>query len=62
MRVAADAAVGEGIVAISAGNYDGKLGKFPFNLHELFASEHRVGTACPHSAAIVDPSHKLLDC
>jgi formylmethanofuran--tetrahydromethanopterin N-formyltransferase len=36
MRAAAD---GEGIVAISAGNYGGKLGKYHFHLHELLA-EH----------------------
>jgi formylmethanofuran--tetrahydromethanopterin N-formyltransferase len=37
MRVAIEAAVGEGIVAISAGNYGGKLGKYPIRLLELFA-------------------------
>jgi len=31
------AAVGEGIVAITAGNYGGKLGKFHFRLHEILA-------------------------
>jgi formylmethanofuran--tetrahydromethanopterin N-formyltransferase len=36
MRAAAD---GEGIVAISAGNYGGKLGKYHFPLHDLLA-EH----------------------
>jgi formylmethanofuran--tetrahydromethanopterin N-formyltransferase len=29
------AACGSGIVAISAGNYGGKLGPFHFHLHEL---------------------------
>jgi formylmethanofuran--tetrahydromethanopterin N-formyltransferase len=36
MRAAAD---GDGIMAISAGNYGGKLGKYHFALHELLA-EH----------------------
>ncbi len=36
MRVAIESAVGEGIVAISAGNYGGKLGKYPIRLHDLF--------------------------
>jgi formylmethanofuran--tetrahydromethanopterin N-formyltransferase len=31
------AAVGEGVTAISAGNYGGKLGKFHFHLHKLLA-------------------------
>lgn len=31
------AAAGEGVVAITAGNYGGKLGKFHFHLHELLA-------------------------
>ena len=35
MAMALRAAAGEGIVAISAGNYGGKLGKFQFQLHEL---------------------------
>jgi formylmethanofuran--tetrahydromethanopterin N-formyltransferase len=35
MTVGMRAAAGEGIVAISAGNYGGKLGKFQFQLHEL---------------------------
>ena len=29
------AAAGEGVVAITAGNYGGKLGKFHFHLREL---------------------------
>ena len=33
------AAVGEGIVAISAGNYGGELGKHHFHLRELFADK-----------------------
>ncbi len=33
------AATGPGVVAISAGNYGGKLGKFHFRLHDVLA-EH----------------------
>ncbi|MCH8923009.1 MAG: formylmethanofuran--tetrahydromethanopterin N-formyltransferase [Planctomycetes bacterium] len=35
MGAAMRASAGEGVVAISAGNYGGKLGKFHFKLHEL---------------------------
>ncbi len=35
MQVAIEAAAGEGVPAISAGNYGGKLGKFHFHLREL---------------------------
>jgi formylmethanofuran--tetrahydromethanopterin N-formyltransferase len=34
------AAAGEGVVAIGAGNYGGKLGKFHFHLRQLLGSEH----------------------
>ena len=37
MRAAIEAAAGEGILEIDAGNYGGKLGKYPIRLHELFA-------------------------
>ncbi|WP_425395942.1 formylmethanofuran--tetrahydromethanopterin N-formyltransferase [Aeoliella sp.] len=37
MRAALQAAAGEGIPAISAGNYGGKLGKFHYHLRELLA-------------------------
>jgi formylmethanofuran--tetrahydromethanopterin N-formyltransferase len=37
MRGAIEAAAGEGVLAIGAGNYGGKLGKFPIRLHDLFA-------------------------
>jgi formylmethanofuran--tetrahydromethanopterin N-formyltransferase len=37
MRVGIEAAAADGIPAIGAGNYGGKLGKYPFRLHELFA-------------------------
>jgi formylmethanofuran--tetrahydromethanopterin N-formyltransferase len=37
MTVGIRAAAGDQIVAISAGNYGGKLGKFQFRLHELLA-------------------------
>jgi formylmethanofuran--tetrahydromethanopterin N-formyltransferase len=36
MRAAIEAAAGEGVLAIGAGNYGGKLGKYPIRLHELF--------------------------
>jgi formylmethanofuran--tetrahydromethanopterin N-formyltransferase len=34
------AAAGEGIAAISAGNYGGQLGKFHFPLRELLGQRH----------------------
>jgi formylmethanofuran--tetrahydromethanopterin N-formyltransferase len=37
MREAMLAAAGDGVVAIGAGNYGGKLGKFHFHLRELLA-------------------------
>jgi formylmethanofuran--tetrahydromethanopterin N-formyltransferase len=36
MKAAIEAAAGEGVLAIDAGNYGGKLGKYPIRLHELF--------------------------
>ena len=36
MRVAIEAAAGDGVIAIGAGNYGGRLGKYPIHLHELF--------------------------
>jgi formylmethanofuran--tetrahydromethanopterin N-formyltransferase len=36
MRVAIEAAAGEGILAIGAGNYGGKLGKYHIHLRALF--------------------------
>ncbi len=42
MGAAIRAAVGPEIVAISAGNYGGKLGKFHFHLRELLDAEHRA--------------------
>jgi formylmethanofuran--tetrahydromethanopterin N-formyltransferase len=38
MFAAIKAAAGPGTLAIAAGNYGGKLGKFHFHLHELLAS------------------------
>jgi formylmethanofuran--tetrahydromethanopterin N-formyltransferase len=35
MRSAIEAAAGVGVLAIGAGNYGGKLGKFQFHLHEI---------------------------
>lgn len=37
MKVAIETAAGEGVLAIGAGNYGGKLGKFHFHLHKLLA-------------------------
>jgi formylmethanofuran--tetrahydromethanopterin N-formyltransferase len=37
MRAAIEAAAGDGVLAIGAGNYGGKLGKFPIRLYELFS-------------------------
>jgi formylmethanofuran--tetrahydromethanopterin N-formyltransferase len=37
MKAAIEAAVGDGVIAIGAGNYGGKLGKYPIKLRELFA-------------------------
>jgi formylmethanofuran--tetrahydromethanopterin N-formyltransferase len=39
MRQGMQAASGEGVVAIAAGNYGGKLGKFHFHLRELLAGD-----------------------
>jgi formylmethanofuran--tetrahydromethanopterin N-formyltransferase len=36
MGAAIEAAAGDGVLAIDAGNYGGKLGKYPIRLHELF--------------------------
>jgi len=35
MKVAIHAAAGEGVIAISAGNYGGNLGKHHFHLKDL---------------------------
>jgi formylmethanofuran--tetrahydromethanopterin N-formyltransferase len=37
MRAAIEAAAGDGVLAIGAGNYGGKLGKYHIRLHELFS-------------------------
>ncbi len=39
MAAAIRAAAGEGVVAIGAGNYGGKLGKFHFHLHQLLQAD-----------------------
>lgn len=39
MRAGILAAAGQGVIAISAGNYGGKLGKYHYHLHELLAEE-----------------------
>jgi formylmethanofuran--tetrahydromethanopterin N-formyltransferase len=36
MRAAIEAAAGDGVLAIGAGNYGGKLGKYPIRLRELW--------------------------
>ena len=38
-RVGIEAAVGEGVVSISAGNYGGKLGKHHFYLHDIMSGD-----------------------
>ncbi len=38
MAASIRAAAGDGVVAISAGNYGGKLGKFHFRLHDVLSS------------------------
>jgi formylmethanofuran--tetrahydromethanopterin N-formyltransferase len=40
LRAGIDAACGPGVVAISAGNYGGKLGKHQFHLHALMSDPH----------------------
>jgi formylmethanofuran--tetrahydromethanopterin N-formyltransferase len=35
MKAAIHAAIGEGVVTITAGNYGGKLGKYHFALHKI---------------------------
>jgi formylmethanofuran--tetrahydromethanopterin N-formyltransferase len=37
MQAAIEAAAASGVLAIDAGNYGGKLGKYPIRLHELFS-------------------------
>ncbi len=39
MRTAIEAAAGDGVLAIGAGNYGGRLGKYPIRLHELFSKQ-----------------------
>jgi formylmethanofuran--tetrahydromethanopterin N-formyltransferase len=45
MRAALGNAVGRDVVAISAGNYGGKLGKFHFHLHQLLAPTVSTATS-----------------
>jgi formylmethanofuran--tetrahydromethanopterin N-formyltransferase len=40
-RIGIEAAAGQGIVSISAGNYGGKLGKHHFHLRSLFSESTR---------------------
>ena len=44
IRTGIHAAVGAGVVSISAGNYGGKLGKHHFHLHQLLETEIAAGT------------------
>ncbi|HJS09307.1 MAG TPA: hypothetical protein VJ809_16685 [Pirellulales bacterium] len=37
MAAAIRTAAGDGVAAISAGNYGGKLGKFHFRLHDVLS-------------------------
>ncbi len=39
MKIALQTVAGEGILAVGAGNYGGKLGKFHFHLHELLQNQ-----------------------
>jgi formylmethanofuran--tetrahydromethanopterin N-formyltransferase len=39
MRAAIEAASGDGVLAIGAGNYGGKLGKFHFHLHQVMGGK-----------------------
>ena len=43
MRAAIEAASGDGVLAIGAGNYGGKLGKFHFHLHEVLGGKTSGG-------------------
>jgi formylmethanofuran--tetrahydromethanopterin N-formyltransferase len=43
MRTAVEAAAGEGVLVIGAGNYGGKLGKFHFHLHEVMSTSEPPG-------------------
>ena len=43
MAAAIRAAAGDGVIAITAGNYGGKLGKFHFHLRKLLGEETHDG-------------------
>ena len=43
MRLGLENASGEGVLAIGAGNYGGKLGKFHFHLHQVVDSSQQIG-------------------
>jgi formylmethanofuran--tetrahydromethanopterin N-formyltransferase len=43
MRAAVEAAAGEGVLAIGAGNYGGRLGKFHFHLREVMETREPPG-------------------
>lgn len=44
MRAAIQAAAGDGVLTIGAGNYGGKLGKYHFRLRELLGGPEKVST------------------
>ena len=73
MRVAIEAvAPGEGVLAIGAGNYGGKLGKYPIHLHALFISDDAalesrarvavVGTSCAGKSTLGPALRDRLNC
>ena len=43
MRLALETASGEGVLAIGAGNYGGKLGKFQFHLRQVVDGPQQIG-------------------
>jgi formylmethanofuran--tetrahydromethanopterin N-formyltransferase len=45
MAIAIRAAAGEGVIAVGAGNYGGKLGKYHFHLHEVLRNHPESGDA-----------------
>jgi formylmethanofuran--tetrahydromethanopterin N-formyltransferase len=51
MESAIRAAAGEGVLAIGAGNYGGRLGKFRFHLHEVMGTSGPPGDSEPSNAS-----------
>ena len=52
MRVGIDAACRPGVIAISAGNYGGKLGPYHFHLHKILADDPPSGGAAAPQAVL----------